>query len=361
MRRVEGAVLVVVVAAIAGCVEVKEPDPPVIIMPDSVGGGSTTCDCLATDVTGRAYRVESLQIDEPEVFASILNEMWAGDIRNNVLNVIFQVAEAVQGAGVSEFDKLLITAGPSWREPKEPWTNPAPEGEPTESVIDTYCQLEGLSIGVELQPYRNLQCTFKSTDMKSLYFHSGPKDMPFICAPQNTPPNNIPIKNLKIRATLNEDCTAIADGYLEGCISVDAADKICMCPGGAGECDRASLTPDQLDAVAFDPKKLGDYCHTVCGQKWISFGNLIHAVSLDPTCVVGLVQACTTNADCGAGGKCVAGECPIKCTADADCAEGAYCVQGTCSRTGYRVQGFFTATAIPDQFNPVQSSDCSVH
>ncbi len=316
-------VVAVVLLGLAGCVQVTEPEAPTVVIPDNSEGCDKYCECDAAEVQGRAYRVTSLQIDEPEAFATILNEMWAGDIRNNVLNVIFEVTTAAAGTTGSAFDSLKITAGPSWREPKEPWTNPAPEGEPTESVIDTYCQLQGMAIPLELKPYRNLQCTFKSTEMTSLFFHSGPKDMPFICAPQNEPANNIPIKNLKIRATFNRDCTEIADGYLEGCISVDAADKICMCPGGAGVCDRLSLdnaeAQAQLDAAAEAPETLGDYCHTVCGQKWISFGALIHSFKLEPTCLT---------------------------------------VDGI---DGYRVQGFFTAIDIPGQYNPVSSDDCSVH
>lgn len=311
--------IVVGVLGLAGCVQVTEPEAPTVVIPDNSEGCDKYCECEAADVQGRSYRLTSLQIDEPEVFASILNEMWAGDIRNNVLNVIFNVDKAVDGTGASAFESLQITAGPSWREPKEPWVNPAPEGVATESVIDTYCQLQDLAIPLELKPYRNLQCTLKSTDMTSLYFHSGPKDMPFICAPQNEPANNIPIKNMKIRATFNRDCTEIADGFLEGCIAVEAADKICMCTLGAGECDRVNLTAEEMADVEFNPKKLGDYCHTVCGQKWISFGSLIHAVSLEPSCLT---------------------------------------VDGL---AGYRVLGFFTAKDIPGQFNPVQSDDCSIH
>ncbi len=322
-RRIVVFVLVAMGVAGPGCVQVTEPEAPTIEIPENSGGCDKYCECDAADVTGRAYRVTSLQIDEPEAFATILNEMWAGDINNNVLNVIFNVEQAVAGTTGSAFNSLKITAGPSWRVPKEPWTNPAPDGNPPESIIDSYCQLKGMAIPLELKPYRNLQCTFKSTEMSSLYFHSGPKDMPFICAPQNEVANNIPIKNLKIRATFNRDCTEIADGYLEGCIAVDAADNICMCPGGAGVCDREP--PVGSDASVYEeavaaaqPKTLGDYCHTVCGAKWISFGALIHSFKLEPTCLT---------------------------------------VDGI---EGYRVQGFFTATAIPGQFNPVQSDDCSV-
>jgi|GEM_PF-6446447 len=323
LGRVYLCALVAATFGFSGCVQVNEPDPPTITIPENSTGCDKYCECDAADVQGRAYRVTSLQIDEPEAFATILNEMWAGDIRNNVLNVIFNVEQAVPGTTGSAFNSLKISAGPSWRVPKEPWTNPAPGDDPPESIIDSYCQLKGMAIPLELKPYRNLQCTFKSTEMSSLYFHSGPKDMPFICAPQNEVANNIPIKNLKIRATFNRDCTEIADGYLEGCIAVDAADNICMCPGGAGVCDRAlpiDSTPDVYEAAVTEaqPKTLGDYCHAVCGKQWISFGALIHSFGLEPTCLT---------------------------------------VDGI---EGYRVQGFFTAIDIPGQFNPVQSDDCSV-
>jgi hypothetical protein len=191
--------------------------------------------------------------------------------------------------------------------------------------VYSYCQLEGLSVPLELRPYHGNQCTFKSREATSLYFHSGPMDAPLICAPQNTPANNIPIKSLKIRASFNRECTAIDEGYLEGCIRITDADRICMCPGVAGACEIAPTGTVEYDPD--DPAKLKDYCHTNCSGKHISFGGLIRASSVPTTCIT----------DDGS--------------------------------EGYRVQGFFTARALPEHcadagqacYNPVSSTDCSKH
>jgi hypothetical protein len=283
------------------------------VIPEGSSECSSFCDCKAEDMEGRVFRLTRLEIDEPEQFAQMLNTIWEGDLRNNILNVIFYVDEAKQGTGVA-FKDLSITAGPGWRTPKMPYILPAEEGQPTPSAVEDYCLLEGLSVPLNLKPYHGHQCQMKSSEASALYFHSGPKDGPLVCAPANSPANNIPISNLKIRASFNEDCTAIQDAFLEGCITETAADRICMCPGAAGTC------PLEIDADApFTEDDLAGYCHSACGDKWISFGGIVRSFSLLPSCL----------------------------TPDGE--------------RGYRVIGFFDAEAVPGQFNPVSSSDCTSH
>jgi hypothetical protein len=181
--------------------------------------------------------------------------------------------------------------------------------------------LDGLGTSVRLSPYRNSTCEYKSFEERlpdggpppgySLFFHSGPKDHPFVCAPHITPQNGIPIENLRIRARFGANC-AIRDAFLEGCITGDAADHICMCMT-SGSCSNPPATPP----VPFDPTNLPKYCRDACGTGWNSFGSVVRTFGLFPTCWT-------------RGGH-----------------------------AGYRLQGYFDAEEITAQFNPEQSSDCN--
>ena len=293
------------------CVRVEEPPCPSVELPESQGGNDRYCQCDPAAITGRVFRFTRLEIDEPDAFASILNTMWQGDIENNILNVLVRVDKAIPGS-TTAFDSLTLTAGPGWRDPKQPWELHAASGDPPASVVKTYCLLKGLSIPLTLLPYHGEQCVFKNAEDASLYFHSGPRDWPMTCAPDNNPPNNIPVSNLKLRLSFNRDCTEVRDSFLEGCITQEAADHICMCTKAPGTCPRQSKP-----GYAFDQKDLVAYCHDACGQDFISFGGLVRSFGLPPSCLT---------------------------------PEG---------KPGYAVQGFFDAVAITDQFNPVSSDDCT--
>ena len=296
---------------VASCVEVTEPPCPPIVIPEGTGTDDSFCECASADVTGRVFRVTRLEIDEPDAFAEILNLLWENDIVNNVLNVLVFVDSAKQGTAAA-FDELRIVVGPGWRHPKMPYVLKAEDGEPSETAVDSYCLLTGLSEEISLEPYHGYQCQFKSTAPSALYFHSGPKDGPLVCAPDNSPPNNIPISDLKIRTSLNRDCTAIHDGFLEGCITVAAADRICMCMADAGECPREP-DPD----YEFDQDDLIGSCRGACGDTWLSFGEIVRSFGLLPSCL----------------------------TPEGD--------------EGYGVQAFFDATVVTDRFDPISSDDCA--
>jgi hypothetical protein len=298
------------------CVKVEEPPFPEVVINIEGGSGNGTClKCDAAAMKGRVYRVTRLEIDEPDVFASILNVMWQGDVKNNILNVLIVVDDAVAGTGTA-FEKLSLKLGPGWRVPKMPYVLPPPNDEtPMSDMVTDYCQLAGMSLDVQLDPYHGTQCQFKSTAPTSLYFHSGPKDAPLICAPDNVPSNNIPISNMSIRMSFNDDCSEVKDGFLLGCIKVQDADRICMCTGDPGACEW-----DKKPGATYQPDALDESCHTACGDMWMSFGGIVRALGLAPGCL----------------------------TPEGD--------------QGYFVQAFFDATMLPeDKFNQVSSDDCSQH
>lgn len=304
------SVLLCLASITISCVEVTEPPCPVAEVTQTCSESSLEChNCK--DMVGRVYRITRMVIDEPDAFAQLLNTMWESDINNNILNVLIRVDNVKPGISAA-FDSIDITAGPAWRVPKMPYMVPADPGQPMHEPITSYCFLKGLSFQMKVVDFRGYQCMLINKEPQQLFFHSGPKDAPLICAPANSPPNNIPISSLKIRFGFNDDCTKIKEAYLEGCITLDAADRICMCPGLPGACARK-----ESPSFTFDPNDLIGYCHNACGDDWISFGGLLRAAELKPTCIT---------------------------------PEGV---------DGYRVQGYFDAEVIPSaKFNPISSDDC---
>ncbi len=350
------------------CVTVEEPPCPPVTITGGDGECSTSCqECPDPEgMIGRVFRISRLEIDEPAAFASILNGIWKSDIDSQTLNILFFVTGAERyDEELAAFTRLEFIAGPAWRSPKLPLALFDEEGGATAmEQVESYCHLEGLATSLDGKPYPGKLCEVRSTEDTSLYFHSGPKDTPMVCAPANFPANSIPIKNLKARLTFNEDCSEINKALLEGCITIPDADHICMCIGGTGSCpyvnedgpvfldteearapylwpygwaeeiktaengeeDATETTKytykmfdDQNTAIEDDDKRkiLESYCENLCGNTWISFGQVVSMFSLNPTC------------------------------------------QTPDGQPGYRLQGVFDAITVTDMFNPVQSADCT--
>jgi len=298
-------------ASIATCDQtIEEPPCPPIEIPIGTGECSAFCDCPGDTIANRVYRLTRMEIDEPEEFAELLNMQWESDIVNNVLNVLFAVKEYETGTAAA-FDHVSFVVGPGWRSPVEPEPLVPEEGQPSESVVDSYCHLDGMTVDLSVKPYHGNQCIFKSTEATALYFHTGPKTSPFVCAPDLVPANSIPVKNLKVRMGFNEDCTGIVDGYLEGCITIEDANRICMCLV-SGACP---LEP--VNEGTHEEGDLSGYCRDKCGKKWLSFGESVAMFKLKPSCIT---------------------------------PDGAQ---------GYRLQGFVTAVEISDKYDGTRSDNCA--
>ncbi len=295
-----------------GCVEVEAPTTPEFTFPDvATGSGNESCQCSAEDLVTRTLRISRFEIDEPEALFSVLNPMWTGEIRKNIMNVLFRIDAAEEGTLVA-FKSITMTAGPAWRDPPTPADlSPTDLAAAPESMVDSYCMLDGLSVELELKNYRGYQCQFKNTVSASLFFHVGGRDDPLMCAPLLETANATPINDLKIRFGFNEDCTGIKDGFLDGCIAVEDADRMCVCTV-AGNC---KYTGDL--AAEHTPDDLPGYCNAACGPGWTSFGGIIRAVGIAPSCL----------------------------TED--------------NREGIRLQAFFDAVDVSDKYNPVSSDDCT--
>lgn len=290
------------------CYTVEEPPCPPIEIPENTGECSQFCSPDYETFQGRVFRVTRLEIDEPYDIATFLNPIWATDMVNNVLNILFVVTDFEEGTDAA-FKSLEFRVGPGWHSPKLPLALEPPENGESADAVDSYCHLEGMTVEMKAGRFAGHQCTFKTTEATALYFHTGPKDNPFVCAPDLIPQNAIPIKNLKARLGFNEDATAITDGWLEGCIVIEDVNRICMCI--AGDCLR-----EPKNTGDYDKDNLTAYCTDRCGGKWLSFGATVAAIGLTPSCL----------------------------TPDGS--------------VGYRLQGFLEAIEVTDKFNPVESGDC---
>jgi len=292
------------------CYTVEEPPCPPIEIPENTGECSKFCSPDYDTFMGRTFRLTRLEIDEPYEFAELLNPMWGTDILNNVLNVLFVVTAFEEGTDAA-FNTLEFKVGPGWHSPKLPLALEPPEGGESADSVDSYCHLEGMTVEMKAGKFAGHQCTFKTTEATALYFHTGPKDSPFVCAPDLVPANAIPIKNLKARMGFNEDATAMTDGWLEGCITIEDANRICMCLV-SGMCP---YEPKNEGGYAEDD--LTGYCKDKCGANWLSFGESVGAFGLTPSCL----------------------------TPDGS--------------KGYRLQGFIDGVEVTEKYDPVESQDCA--
>ncbi len=304
------AICSVPIILIVACYTIEEPPCPPIVIPENTGECSKFCECDYDEFANTPFRLTRLEIDEPEELADLLNDMWNTDILNNVVNVVFLVTDFVPGTAAA-LDSITFEVGPGWRSPLEPLILAPEEGQPSPSVVDSYCMLDGLAVEMKAEPYHGNQCVFKSVEAASLNFHTGPKERPIVCAPELTPANSIPIRSMKTRFGLHEDCRGFSDGHLEGCIAVEDAARICMCLN-TGNCEFK-----HVDMGDYEEDDLTSYCLDVCGFQWISLGQTIKAFGLKPTCI----------------------------TQDGN--------------EGYRIQGFIDAEAVPEHFNPVRSDNCT--
>ena len=308
LRRFLGAVLMTWV--VPACVDVHEPEAPDVVLSGDSSSANTLCRCDAEEMVGRTYRFTRWEFDEPSALAGTLNSVWATDIASQALNILFSVQSATAG-GTTAFDPLVVTAGPGWRSPSLPYVMTTEDGVTAQDQVESYCLLPDMGQTIELAPYHGYQCQVKNAEAGTLFFHFGPKTNPLMCGPSLDPPNITPIRSLKIRFGFNEDCTAIDSGFLEGCITVEDASRLCMCMV-TGTCEGLfdeSASVDENDPYA--------YCENACGSSWISLGSIMNTFSVAPTCL----------------------------TED--------------ENPGYRIQAFFDAEEITDRFNAQSSDDCS--
>ena len=241
------------------------------------------------DLGGAAFRFTILHVTEPadetspmaKVVRDIINDSWSSDILTHVLNLIIEVDPPDYAGG-----QLQIHAGPAWfRLTDEAAANPPGLGDVVDEDIDRFCLLEALdgqAMDIAIDAPLDENCGFEidltadDGEGSFLMFHTGPTSEPVLCAPEQALSeglvnNTIPLSVTYVRGRFDEGCGAIVDGYLEGCIALEHAYRICICIDG------------DYDCYANGDPGSDTYCGQHCGEQFLNFGGIVADVAQIPT------------------------------------------------------------------------------
>ena len=289
--------------------------------PDQDGGSvaSRSCDPCLAGLVGKTLRFSWIEVTEPSTppgLPDYLNGIWQEDICRHILNIMLRIDTIDLDTGVIEF-----TAGPAWhdRDPYEQSENPngLPMGvgclDGTNPVLNppsAYYFLPEYRTQLSAQ-LREGSCVFDTiTENARLRFHAGrPNEKYFTCSPLNS--NEIPIEKLFASGRITDDCGAILDANLTGCIAHAAACEICAW-GIAPDYTTWAVDPNP-DTVPV-PCDLS-YCKHHCSAMWPNFGAMVSGI-------FGVPRTCDLD-----NNPCPAGD-------------------DSCREEGYALAGFWRASLV---------------
>ncbi|MCB9730197.1 MAG: hypothetical protein H6744_12890 [Deltaproteobacteria bacterium] len=188
---------------------------------------SATCECATV---GDWYRFTELALDTiaggENPLLPILNGIWAKDIANYDLNILFRV-EAVSD---SEVTLRAVSA--------------ARVGALGTTGI---CVLPGTEFDV-VHPRSG--CALGDSARTGINVYAGTTALVKNCAPNITPEHAIPARDLVLKATVAGDCSHIVSGtVVSGVISESALDSVCSCiKASAEECGPLDPSYDAVPA-----------------------------------------------------------------------------------------------------------------
>ncbi len=245
-------------------------------------------------LAGTAFRFTLLHVIEPadevspaaSVVRDVINDSWSSDILTHVLNLIIETEQPDYASGLLGFH-----AGPAWFQLTDEAAQAPPGlGNVQDCDIESFCLLEdldGRAMDVTMSAPIDENCGFEidlaadDGEGEFLMFHTGPTNDPVLCAPEQgltegLVNNTIPLSISYVRGRFDEGCGNIVDGYLEGCIAIEHANRICICTDGDYNC---YADPDPAGST---------YCEVNCGaRRFLNFGGLVTDVARIPaTCKV---------------------------------------------------------------------------
>ena len=249
-------------------------------------GVSRTCNGCLESMVGRAMRFRELVVTEPIVptapnpqgLPDFLNGIWQEDVRRYILNIMLRVDAVDLTTG-----QLSLVGGAGWH--NLTFDQIVGPGEEVTVPPSTFYLIPG-SLGAFTVTIDDT-CHFTPIGDTQLGFHPGPDDHATICGPEFDYPNAIPILKLTPTGAITDDCTAVVQGHLEGCIPKADADKICSwgpAPDYSGWyfAQNDAITP--IDGTA-------EYCKHWCGttpgasfSKWTNFGGFVTIIRVPLSC-----------------------------------------------------------------------------
>ena len=178
------------------------------------GGTGGTCTtngpCAECPVVGSWYRFTELKVDsldgkETHPVRPVLNNLWAGDLQRNQLNILFEI-KAV------DKDQVTIQAL------NAAWISTAP---------DDYCLLPETAIEFV---FERDGCLFENTTPSGINIFAGSQEIPKNCALSLDVPHTIPVRNVILQAEFSNDCGQILRGSVPSAAIPQAElGQICTC------------------------------------------------------------------------------------------------------------------------------------
>jgi hypothetical protein len=244
---------------------------------------TTTGKCLQCMKSGIAMRFSKLDVKEPSEpmgLPEFLNAIWEPDINSSRLNVVLRIDSITPPATAGAASLMTATVGSAWHN-----LNLSDIIAVDSAVVPTeyYFLAEGTSqFNLELKD----DCTFRSVDdTGSLAFHPGRVGEGLICSAGmpsiGLSADTIPMAHLVANGRINDDCTAIAEGYLSGCIAQQAACEICSF---AQAPDYGNWSRNGNPAAAGTPCE-ASYCEKACEKYlWANFGGFVRDIGVPLAC-----------------------------------------------------------------------------
>ena len=191
----------------------------------SQGGMQGEAPCQSCIQEGSFYRFTELSLtsldgNNAHPVIGTLNSLWAGDIENHQLNILFEIKE------VSE-DSLRVAA-----------LNAAWNGEGD----DDYCLLTNTAIEFN---FTRSECGFINEDPAGINIYAGSQEYPKNCSVTDEFPNTIPVRDVILEGAFNESCDEIISGVVPSAfIAKEALDQTCTCLIGPASPLDACKGPD---------------------------------------------------------------------------------------------------------------------
>ena len=189
------------------------------------GGMQGEAPCRTCIQEGSFYRFTELSLtsldgNETHPVIGTLNSLWAGDVENHQLNILFEIKEVTE-------DRIKVSA-----------LNAAWNGEGD----NDYCLLTNTAIEFD---FTRSGCGFVNEDPAGINIYAGSQEFPKNCSVTDEFPNTIPVRDVTLEGAFNDTCDEIISGLVPSAlIAKQALDQTCTCLIGPASPLDACKGPD---------------------------------------------------------------------------------------------------------------------
>ena len=171
--------------------------------------GESASPCESCAEVGAWYRFTALELESldggPHPVISVLNNLWARDVDDHVLNVLFEV-RSVEG------DQITMGAM------NAAWVSEAD---------DDYCLMPETAIEFI---FTQSQCSISNSDAAGINIYAGSKEIAKNCSPEGEATNAIPVRDVLLGADFSADCSQLLSGSVRSAaIKRSALEGTCSC------------------------------------------------------------------------------------------------------------------------------------